>query len=111
MVQRERDVRAAAALAASTGRADPAGPDLLQCVAAEHAAAVATLLAPTASGRARDSVLGGWRCSGSLERRSCWRLVARLHLRRPAGRRAELASYTGGALDDRFGRLVSSVVS
>jgi hypothetical protein len=45
MVEHERDARAATALAASTGRADPMCPDLLQCVAAEDAAAVAALLA------------------------------------------------------------------
>jgi hypothetical protein len=45
MVEHERDARAAAALAASTGGADATGPDLLQRVAAEDAAAVAALVA------------------------------------------------------------------
>lgn len=45
MVEHERDARAAAALAASTGGADPTGPDLLQCVATEDAATITTPLA------------------------------------------------------------------
>lgn len=47
MVEHERDARAAASLAASTGRTDSASADLLQGVTAEDAATVTALLAPS----------------------------------------------------------------
>jgi hypothetical protein len=56
---------------------------------------------PTASARARGSVLSGRRCLGSLLLRRRWRLVARLHLRRCA----ELASCAVRAEDHRLDRL------
>jgi hypothetical protein len=45
MAEHERDTGAAAALAASAGRADPSASDLLQRVAAEDAATITVLLA------------------------------------------------------------------
>jgi hypothetical protein len=45
MVEHEGKIASTAVLASSAGGADPPAPDLLQCVAAEDAAAITALLA------------------------------------------------------------------
>src|SRR5215211_714973 len=81
MVEHERKIATTAALAPSPCRADPATPDPLQRLAAEDGGGCGSARCrPTASARARGSVLLGQRRSGSSGRRRCWRLVALLHL-------------------------------